>query len=65
MNELMNEIAKLASQYGSIVLTFGIIFSIAILAIVIAIFVIVIKSIKDMDDEFDDWHKRKRGGHER
>ena len=65
MNELMNEIAKLTSQYGVVVLTLGIIFSIAILAIVIAIFVIVIKSIKDMDDEFDDWHKRKRRGHER
>lgn len=62
MNELMNEIAKLTSQYGGVVLTLGIIFSIAILAIVIAIFVIVIKSIKDMDDEFDDWHKRKRRG---
>ena len=64
MNELMNEIAKLTSQYGGVVLTLGIIFSIAILAIVIAIFVIVIKSIKDMDDEFDDWHKRKRCRHD-
>ena len=60
MNELMNEIAKLVGQYGGVVLTFGIIFSIAIFAIVIAIFVIVIKSIKNMNDEFDDWHKRKR-----
>lgn len=60
MNELMNEIAKLVGQYGGVVLTFGIIFSVATLVIIVVAFVFFLKIIKDMNDEFDDWHKRKR-----
>ena len=60
MNELMNEIAKLVGQYGGVVLTLGIIFSVATLVIIVVAFVFFLKVMKNMDDEFDDWHKRKR-----
>jgi len=60
MDELMNEIAKLVSQYGGVVLTFGIIFSVATLVIIVVAFAFFLKIMKDMDDELDDWHKRKR-----
>jgi len=56
----MNEIAKLVSQYGVVTLTFGIIFIVITLALIVVAFVLFLKIMKDMNDEFDDWHKRKR-----
>ena len=58
MNELALVLANLIEKYSGLVVTLGVIFSVVILVLVIAIFAVCIKSFIDFDKEWKDRHRR-------
>jgi len=58
MNELALVLANLIEKYSGLVVTLGVIFSVVILVLVIAIFAVCIKSFIDFDKRWKDRHTR-------
>lgn len=62
VEELLGSVVGLIEQYGPIIIVLYCVFAAVVLALVITIFVFVLRQFQRINRDFDDFDRRHRGG---
>lgn len=62
VEELLGSVAGLIEQYGPIIIVLYCVSAVVVLALVITIFVFVLRQFHRINRDFDDFGRRHRGG---